>query len=98
MFGIGFQELVIIFIVALLVVGPKKLPDLARALGRALAEFRRATEELKGTLDTELEGRETPATSVDPAQDYSHLAELDSQHHPIDPVDPNKPKEPPLNG
>ena len=98
MFGIGFQELIIIFIVALLVVGPKKLPDLARALGRALAEFRRATEELKGTLDKELEVEETPVASVDPAQEYSHLAELDSQHHPIDPVDPNKPKEPPVNG
>ena len=51
MFGIGFPELLLIMAVALIVVGPSKLPDLARALGRGYAEFRRATEELKETLE-----------------------------------------------
>jgi len=51
MFGIGFQELVVILVIALIVVGPSKLPDLARALGRGLGEFRRATNEIKETLD-----------------------------------------------
>ncbi len=51
MFGIGFPELVVILVVALIVVGPSKLPDLARALGRGYAEFRRATNELKETFD-----------------------------------------------
>ncbi|MFQ5880886.1 MAG: TatA/E family twin arginine-targeting protein translocase [Candidatus Methylomirabilales bacterium] len=54
MFGIGMPELIVIFIVALLVFGPKKLPDLGRALGRGLAEFKRASEELKEGLTTDL--------------------------------------------
>ncbi len=51
MFGLGFQEVLLILFIALIVVGPGKLPDLARALGRGLAEFRRATNELKSTFD-----------------------------------------------
>ncbi|SHF52738.1 sec-independent protein translocase protein TatB [Desulfacinum infernum DSM 9756] len=51
MFGLGFQELLLILAIALIVVGPGKLPDLARALGRGLAEFRRATNEIKQTFD-----------------------------------------------
>lgn len=51
MFGIGFSELLVIFAVALIVVGPTKLPDLARALGRGYGEFKRAMDELKHTLD-----------------------------------------------
>jgi Tat protein translocase TatB subunit len=51
MFGIGFPELLVIMAIALIVVGPSKLPDLARALGRGYAEFKRATNELKETFD-----------------------------------------------
>ena len=45
MFGIGLPELLVIMAIALIVIGPKKLPDLARALGKGMAEFRKATQE-----------------------------------------------------
>lgn len=51
MFGIGVPELLIIMAIALIVIGPKKLPDLAKSLGRALNEFKKATREFKDSLD-----------------------------------------------
>jgi sec-independent protein translocase protein TatB len=53
MFGIGMPELILIAVVALIVLGPKKLPDLAQSLGRALREFKKATSELKETLQVD---------------------------------------------
>ena len=50
MFGIGFPELLVILVVALLVFGPAKLPELARSLGRGLAEFRRASSDLRQSV------------------------------------------------
>ena len=50
MFGIGMPELLVIFLVALVVLGPKRLPELAKALGRGLAEFRKATSDLTDEL------------------------------------------------
>lgn len=51
MFGMGSLEIFLILAVALIVLGPKKLPDLARSLGKALGEFRRATTDLKRSID-----------------------------------------------
>lgn len=59
MFGIGMPELLLILAVALIVIGPKKLPDIARALGRGLAEFRKATDDLKSTINAESHIKET---------------------------------------
>lgn len=86
MFGIGMPELIVIFIVALLVFGPKKLPDLGRALGRGLAEFKRASEELKeeltGTLRLEEEKRESKAPSEEhpPSAQESQPSKDDRPH------------------
>ena len=51
---IGVQEIVVIFVIALLLFGPKKLPELGRTLGKAITEFRRASNELKSTFETHL--------------------------------------------
>ncbi len=54
MWNLGFQELIIVFIIALLIFGPRKLPDLGRSLGKGLAEFKRASNELKRTWEEEV--------------------------------------------
>jgi TatA/E family protein of Tat protein translocase len=55
MFGIGMPELIVILVIALIVIGPKKLPDLAKSLGRAMGEFKKATRELKQAMDVDSE-------------------------------------------
>ena len=73
MFGsIGMPELIIIFVIALIIFGPRKLPELGRSLGRSLSEFKRASNELKNTLEEEIrvEDQRVPAkpaaTSAEP--------------------------------
>ncbi len=55
MWNLGFPEIVIIFIVALVIFGPRKLPELGRSLGRGLSEFKKASNELKRTWEDEVE-------------------------------------------
>jgi sec-independent protein translocase protein TatB len=58
MFGIGSTELIIILVVALLVLGPKKLPEIARTLGKGMAEFRRMSTDVKRTIEMEADRSE----------------------------------------
>lgn len=55
MFGIGGTELLVILVVALIVLGPKSVPQIARTLGKAMGEFRRVSTEFQRTLNTEIE-------------------------------------------
>jgi TatA/E family protein of Tat protein translocase len=64
MFGIGFPELVVILVVALLVFGPNKLPEIARSLGRGLAEFRRASNELRQSFQEATDERPAGARTA----------------------------------
>jgi TatA/E family protein of Tat protein translocase len=57
-------ELILIFVVALLVFGPKKLPEIGKSLGKGLAEFKRASDELKKTIEQEIEQGKTEVSSV----------------------------------
>lgn len=63
MFGsIGMPELMIILVIALIIFGPRKLPELGRSLGRSLKEFKRASNELQNTLDEEIRIEEERST------------------------------------
>ncbi len=54
MFGLGLPEILVIFVIALIVFGPKKLPDLGRSIGRAMAEFKKASDEFQETVKAEM--------------------------------------------
>ncbi len=62
MFGLGMPEILLIMAIALIVIGPKKLPELARTIGRALGEFKRAAQDLKSSMDMEDLSDDSPET------------------------------------
>lgn len=69
MFGIGMPEMLLILAIALIVIGPKKLPDLAKSLGRALREFKKATSELKESLELDDELKDVKKSFTDFSSD-----------------------------
>jgi TatA/E family protein of Tat protein translocase len=71
--SLGFPEIAFILVLALLIFGPKKLPEIGRTLGKGIAEFRKATNELKRSVNTELALDETPG----PPQLHARRLEMD---------------------
>jgi len=77
MFGIGMPELIIILVIALIVIGPSKLPDLAKALGKGMREFRKATQEIKESLDLDEDFEEVKKGLVDTVSELNEPLDLE---------------------
>jgi TatA/E family protein of Tat protein translocase len=87
MFGpIGMPELIVILTIALIIFGPRKLPELGRSLGKSLGEFKRASNELRNTLDEEIRVEEQrsaeraaePIRPADPAPHAGSAQQVDA--------------------
>ena len=77
MFGIGLPELIIIMVVALIIIGPSKLPDLARALGKGMVEFRKATQDIKESLDLDQDFEEAKEDLADAIGDVNRPLDVE---------------------
>jgi sec-independent protein translocase protein TatA len=75
---LGVQEMIAIFLVALVLFGPKKLPELGRTIGKAITEFRRASSDLKATFEREMQSLERESESI---KDVTHQIASDIQSH-----------------
>ena len=84
---VGVQEMIVIFLVALVLFGPRKLPELGKTIGKAITEFRRAQSELKSTFDSHMRELEKENESLKEVtrsytnEIYNHYSEYDSSYH-----------------
>ncbi|HWW61980.1 MAG TPA: Sec-independent protein translocase protein TatB [Thermoanaerobaculia bacterium] len=85
MLGIGVPEIIMILVIALIVFGPRKLPEVGRTLGKALGEFRKATDDLKNTIEREVRVEELRQLS--PANLMAPPVETVSRSEPALPSD-----------
>ena len=105
MFGsLGLPELIMIFVLALLLFGPRKLPEIGKSLGKAMGEFRRASNDLKRSLEEEVaadelrhvgnEVREVGRTAISSVTAVADTAAAPEPAQPAPPADPTTPLEP----
>jgi|SRR5208283_1363095 len=80
MFDLGISELIVIFVVALLVFGPKRLPELGKSLGKGLAELKKSLDGVKEQMDTELHDIKRPLTMHDTAEKPTDAEEEKTPH------------------
>ena len=81
-FGLGVPELIFIMLLALLIFGPKRLPEIGRTLGRGMSEFRKASNDLKRTINVELALDEPPPPPVQPYRPNPQLDALRAARNP----------------
>jgi TatA/E family protein of Tat protein translocase len=96
MFGIGMPEMILILAVALIVIGPKKLPDLAKSLGKAMGEFKKATSDLKESMQIDTELKEVKSAFDDIAKDDPKPAATESgavNAHPSEEMSSDSPSQ-----
>jgi len=99
--SLGVQEMLVIFLVALVLFGPKKLPELGRTIGKALTEFRRASNDLKATFDREMQALERETNEL---KETTHQIAGEIQSHvnfenlnPFDAIAESEPSSLPAN-
>ena len=89
--GLGWSEILIILVVALIIFGPRKLPELGKTLGNSLAQFRRASEDFKRTWEDEVETERRRVESHTP--DFNSSASNDTVAYNSDPTPPGQPED-----
>ena len=97
MFGIGMQEILVLLVIALVVIGPKKLPEMAKALGKGYGEFRRAFEDMRSSINVDLKTDEEKERLREIHQRVQPPSEAEapapSPAAPADTVTPEPPRE-----
>ncbi len=81
MFGIGVPEMILILAIALIVIGPKKLPDLAKSMGRSIREFKKATTEFKESVGVDNELKDVKNTLDDMNKDIRNTVNMEFNEH-----------------